>query len=133
QTASGNFSPGSGGISVTGLVPGNTRGMPTANCASRTPHGNFRKACRRQSGSRTLLYWLSFRFRAVLMRQVPGNQAIQFVTVGSVGAKSVFIEQTLDAATQADLVGVLLQAYWPAHSAMPAAGKNHQSSACHPG
>ena len=80
-----------------------------------------------------MLHGFGFRFNSFLVRQVPGNQPIQVVTVWPISAERVFIKQALDAATQADLVGVLLQADRPAHLAMPATAKNHQSSPCQPG
>jgi hypothetical protein len=78
-----------------------------------------------------MLDWLSFRVIAVLMLKVPGNQPIQIVAVGSVGAEISFIKQAFDAATDAGLVGVILLADRPAHIAMPAAAKHHQSGPCH--
>ncbi len=68
---------------------------------------------------------IGFRLRPVLVCQVPLNQAIQLVTVGSVSAKGFFIEQPLDAATRADLIGMLLQPNRPAHVSVPATAKNH--------
>lgn len=58
-------------------------------------------------------------------RLVPGNQAIQIVAVGSVGAERLLIKQTLDAASQANLIGMILKAYRPTHPAVPAAAKYH--------
>lgn len=51
---------------------------------------------------------------------IQGNKAVQVVAVGTVGTEGFFIEQTLDTATQTDLVGVVLEANWPAHLAVPA-------------
>jgi hypothetical protein len=72
-----------------------------------------------------------FRRGQVLVLQVPGNQSVQIVAVRAVSAKFPFVEQALDSATHANLVGMLLQAHRPAHFAMPTAAKHHQSGACH--
>lgn len=57
----------------------------------------------------------------------PGDQPVQIVTVGAVGAKYILVEQALDSATQADLVGVTLGAHWPTHPAVPATTEQHHA------
>lgn len=47
---------------------------------------------------------LDFRLNLVPSRTIPGDQTIEVVTVGSVCAEGLLIEQTLDAAAQANLV-----------------------------
>jgi len=61
---------------------------------------------------------------------IPGDQAVQIVTVRAVGAECVFIEQPLDSATQADLIGVVLSTHWPAHIAVPATPEEYNACAC---
>jgi hypothetical protein len=63
--------------------------------------------------------------------EFPGDKAIQIVTIGPVGAESLFVEQPLDPTTSTNLVGMILQTNRPAHFAVPAAAKNHQSSSSH--
>jgi hypothetical protein len=74
---------------------------------------------------------LGFRPGQILVLEVPGNQTVQIVAVRSVSAKFPFVEQALDSATHANLVGTFLQSHGPAHFAVPAAAKHHQSGACH--
>ena len=64
---------------------------------------------------------------------VPGNQAIEVVAVGSVSAKGLLIKQTLDAASQANLIGMILETNRPTHLAVPAAAEYHYSSSTQPG
>jgi hypothetical protein len=52
---------------------------------------------------------------------VAGHQAIEVVTERTVSAEGFLVEQAFDAATQANLVGVILEANRPTHPAMPAA------------
>lgn len=60
---------------------------------------------------------------------LPRNQAVEVVAEGAVGAEGFLVKETLDAATEADLIGMLLIADWPAHFAMPAAAKDQNRSA----
>ena len=60
-------------------------------------------------------------------RPVAANQLVEIVTVGSVGAECCLIKQALDAAAQANLIGVILKAHRPTHLAVPAAAKDHDS------
>lgn len=60
--------------------------------------------------------------------RIPGDQLIEVVTIGTDGAKGLFIEQALNAATQTYLIGVLVGSDRPAHLAMPATPeKDHPS------
>ena len=63
----------------------------------------------------------------------PGNQALKLIAIGSVTAESLLVEQTLDAAIGANLVGVALATDWPTHLRMPAAAKNENRRACQAG
>ncbi len=56
--------------------------------------------------------------------RVPGNQAVEIVTVGTIGAERLFIKKALDSASETDLVRVLLVADGPAHLAMPTAAEH---------
>ena len=56
---------------------------------------------------------------------VPGNEAIEVVAEGTVWLKGVLIEETLNAASEADLVGVFLCPDRPTHLAMPATAEDH--------
>jgi len=62
------------------------------------------------------------------LRLVAGNQVMEIIAVGSVGAERLLIKQAFDAAPQANLIRVILEANRPAHLAVPAASKNHDSS-----
>jgi len=64
---------------------------------------------------------------------VARNQAIEVVAVGSVGAEGLFIKQALDAAAQANLIGVITEANRPTHLAVPATSEDYDSSRSHPG
>jgi hypothetical protein len=64
--------------------------------------------------------------------EIPGDQAIEIVAVGSVGAEGLLIEQTLDAAAQANLIRMILEANRPTHLAMPAPAEDHHSSRAQP-
>jgi len=57
---------------------------------------------------------------------------IQIVAVGSVSAEILLIEKTLDAATQADLIGISVSANRPTHAAMPAAPQKDYGNPSHP-
>ena len=63
--------------------------------------------------------------RSVISRIGPGDQTIKFVTVRTVSKESLFIEQSLDSTTEANLVGIALRTHRPAHFAVPAAAKQH--------
>ena len=65
-------------------------------------------------------------------RVVAGHQLIEVVTVRSVSAKGLLIEQALDAAAEADLIGVIVEANRPTHLAVPAAAKDHYSGRSQP-
>jgi hypothetical protein len=63
---------------------------------------------------------------------VVGKESFKVVTIGAIATKSVFIEQALDAAAGANLVGTSLGADGPTHLAMPAPPQDHGSTR-HPG
>ena len=63
---------------------------------------------------------------------VAGNQPVEVIAVRSVRAESFFIEEALDATPEADLIGAILEANRPAHSAVPAAAKNYDSRRSQP-
>lgn len=79
---------------------------------------------------------LNFFFSLAQVPDMPGalpcDQVIDVVTVGPVAAESLLIEETLDAATQADLVGMFLDSYGPAHFLVPAAAQNRYRCTCQP-
>src|SRR5690348_1670868 len=50
---------------------------------------------------------------------------MQIVAVGAVAVKRVLIKQALDAATQADLVGIAFHPDGPAHLSVPAPAQHH--------
>ncbi len=56
---------------------------------------------------------------------VHADEAIQIVAIGSVGAEGFLVEEALDAAAEADLVGVIFKANRPAHLAVPATAKDY--------
>ena len=60
----------------------------------------------------------------------PSDQTIQIVAVRTKSPKFGFVEQTLDSASQANLVRVAHGTYWPAHLAMPATAEKDQGSPC---
>ena len=64
---------------------------------------------------------------------IPGDEAIQIIGVGPVGTEGVFIEKTLDAATQANLVRVSLRTNRPTHPAMPATADHHNGGSSQAG
>jgi hypothetical protein len=68
----------------------------------------------------------------ILTSSVPGNQPIEIVTIGSVRAEGLLIKQALDAAAQANLIRVILEANRPTHLAMPATTEDHYSSRSQP-
>ena len=51
---------------------------------------------------------------------IMGKQSFKIVAIRAIAAKGVFIEQALDAATSAHLVGTSLGANRPTHFAVPA-------------
>jgi len=69
-----------------------------------------------------------FRLTFGASNPVARHQAIQIVAIRAIRAKSFFIKQAFDAASQTNLVGVILEAYRPAHPAVPAAAENHYAS-----
>ena len=56
---------------------------------------------------------------------VPRKQTLQLVAVGSESAKGVLVEQALNAATSADLIGTALGPDRPTHFAVPAAAEKY--------
>lgn len=57
----------------------------------------------------------------------PVDQFAEIVTERAVRAEAFFIEQSLYAASEADLIGMALRAHGPAHAAVPAAAQGeHQ-------
>ena len=56
---------------------------------------------------------------------VVSHQAVEVVAVGSESAESLLIKQAFDAAAQANLVRVILEAHRPTHLPVPAATKDH--------
>jgi len=66
---------------------------------------------------------------AAALRTIPGQEAVQIVTVRAVGAEGLLVEKPLDPAAEANLIGVILSTNWPAHFAVPAAAKQHHSGA----
>jgi hypothetical protein len=53
------------------------------------------------------------------------KESFKIVTIWAIASKSIFIKQSLDAATCAHLVGTSLGAYGPAHFAVPAPPQYH--------
>ena len=56
---------------------------------------------------------------------VVSNESLKIVAIRTIASKSVFIEQALDAATGAYLVGTSLGANRPTHLAVPAPPQNY--------
>jgi hypothetical protein len=69
------------------------------------------------------------RIDLVLVSAVPGDQAVEVVSVRPVCAKGLFVKKPLDPTTRANLVTIPVSADWPAHLAMPAASQEHYSGA----
>jgi len=67
------------------------------------------------SGSGTLLLRISLR----MVSAIPCDQTVDVIAIRPVGAKRLFVEQTLDPTSGANLVGVSLGAYRPTHLAVP--------------
>jgi len=61
---------------------------------------------------------------------VPGNQAIEIVTVRPISTEIVLIKQTLDAAIEANLVGMVLGPHWPTHLSVPTTPQNDDPCTC---
>src|SRR5215469_3847410 len=59
---------------------------------------------------------------------IPCKKFLKIVAVRPVSSERILIEQSLDAATRAHLVGAALGANGPAHLAVPASPKNYGSS-----
>ena len=55
---------------------------------------------------------------------IPSKELLEVVAVGAVAPKGILIEEPLDAAASADLIGTALRAYGPAHLAVPASPQN---------
>ena len=68
------------------------------------------------------------RLRLAFGISVASHEMIQIVAVGPIRAESCFIEQAFDAATQANLIRMILEAYRPAHFAVPTTAENHHAS-----
>src|SRR5215469_18236290 len=68
-----------------------------------------------------------------MLARIPSNKSIQIIAIGTVGAESLFVEESLNTAPQTHLVRVLLIANWPAHFAMTAAAKHQHRSASYSG
>ena len=64
---------------------------------------------------------------------VASHQAIEVVAVGSVSAKGLLIKQAFNAAAQANMVRVIMEAHRPTHLTVPAAAENHHSRRSQPG
>lgn len=75
----------------------------------------------------------SFGPRQIPARTLPGNQLIEVIAEGAEGLESLLVEQALDATTEANLVGLALNAYGPAHPTMPAAAESDHGNACNAG
>jgi len=60
---------------------------------------------------------------------IPRDQAVQIVAVRPVGAESFLVEEPLDAASEAYLVGVALGPHGPAHPTVPTTSEHHDPGA----
>jgi hypothetical protein len=56
-----------------------------------------------------------------LSNPVASHQPIEVVVVGSVSAEGLLIEQPFDAASETNLIGMILEANRPTHVTVPAA------------
>src|SRR5580698_10925662 len=74
---------------------------------------------KRRSGSVTGGFGFSFGWEWSSASAVPSDETGEIVAVGAVGAKIFLVEQALDAAAEANLVGIILSANRPTHPAMP--------------
>ena len=72
-------------------------------------------------GGSALFSWGFHRTSLHPLGAVPRQQSLQVVTVRSVAAEGFLIEQALDAAPGANLIGTSLGADRPAHLPVPAA------------
>jgi hypothetical protein len=62
-----------------------------------------------------------------------GDKFVQIVTIGAVSAEGFLVEEPLDSAIQANLIGTILRTNRPTHLAMPAATECHNGSPCNAG
>jgi hypothetical protein len=62
-----------------------------------------------------------------------GDKFVQIVTIGAVSAEGFLVEEPLDPAIQANLIGTILRTNRPTHLAMPAATECHNGSPCDAG
>jgi hypothetical protein len=81
----------------------------------------------RSSGGGAVFPRFDLRTDFLLAILIPGDETIQIIGVGPVGTEGVFIEKTLDTATQANLVRVSLRTNWPTHLAVPAASEQYDA------
>ena len=90
------------------------------------------RLCYMGFSGRTLLRLLGF---ALAPFPVLGDQAVEIVTIRTVGAERPLIEQAFDSAAQAYLVRVVLIADRPAHFAVPAPAEHEHggsgNAGCH--
>jgi hypothetical protein len=85
----------------------------------------------RASGSRTLLDgWLRFAAFLQALSAIICKQPLKVVAERAVAVKCLFVEETLDAATGANLVSATLGADRPTHLAVPATPQEDRST-CH--
>jgi hypothetical protein len=84
-----------------------------------------------RSGTDLRLRWRRCNFLAAIL--VPGNQLIEVIAIGTVGAEILFVEETFDAAAWAYLVRMTLRPDRPAHTTVPAAAKDDNRSSRQPG
>ena len=61
------------------------------------------------------------------------DEFTEIVAIGSVGAEGFLVKQTLDAAAQANLIGMILETNRPTHLAVPATAEDYDSSRAQPG
>jgi hypothetical protein len=60
---------------------------------------------------------------------LPGNKPVEIVAEGSVAAETILVEQALDTAPEAHLVGMILDPDRPTHLLMPATPQNRDCCA----
>jgi hypothetical protein len=70
--------------------------------------------------------WLRFCFHA--LSAIPSEKFLEIVTVRAKSPERILVEQALDAAARADLIGATLGANRPAHLAMPASSQDDRST-----
>lgn len=73
-----------------------------------------------------MLRWSLYRLVFQSFSLIPGNESLQVITVGTMPAKCVLVEQALDTAARTDLVSTALRTYRPAHFAVPTAPEYHR-------